>query len=285
MSRVRVVAVLPILLGSILPGCVRRGTHEVVVADLTRARVEQTELREEMRTELQRREGEARLRETEIAQLQGQIQRLEDQLRRTETDLAQANTELGRLGMTLGQRGEEFRILEQRLEGLRAVEREILQRNQIYEEVLGRFRSLIDGGRLTVNIVRGRMVIQLPQDILFQSGSAALAAEGRQTLQEVGGVLTELADRSFQVEGHTDDVPIATPRFPSNWELSSGRAMSVIAVLLDSGVSPGNLSGAGYGEYQPVASNDDVEGRRLNRRIEIVMLPNLDIIATTNLPG
>lgn len=285
MSRVRVVAVLPILLGSILPGCVRRGTHEVVVADLTRARVEQTELREEMRTELQRREGEARLRETEIAQLQGQIQRLEDQLRRTETDLAQANTELGRLGMTLGQRGEEFRILEQRLEGLRAVEREILQRNQIYEDVLGRFRSLIDGGRLTVNIVRGRMVIQLPQDILFQSGSAALAAEGRQTLQEVGGVLTELADRSFQVEGHTDDVPIATPRFPSNWELSSGRAMSVIAVLLDSGVSPGNLSGAGYGEYQPVASNDDVEGRRLNRRIEIVMLPNLDIIATTNLPG
>lgn len=285
MWRARVVAVLPILLGSILPGCVRRGTHEVVVADLTRAQLEQAELREEMRTELQRRESEARLRETEIAQLQGQIQRLEDQLRRTETDLAQANTETGRLGMILGQRGEEFRILEQRLEGLRQVEREILERNQIYEDVLSRFQSLIDGGRLTVNIVRGRMVIQLPQDILFQSGSAALAAEGRQTLQEVGGVLTELADRSFQVEGHTDDVPIATPRFPSNWELSSGRAMSVIAVLLDSGVSPSNLSGAGYGEYQPVASNDDAEGRQLNRRIEIVMLPNLDIIATTNLPN
>jgi chemotaxis protein MotB len=247
--------------------------------------LEQTELREEMRTELQRREGEARLRETEIAQLQGRIQRLEDQLRRTETDLAQADTEVGRLGMILGQRGEEFRILEQRLEGLRQVEREILERNQIYEDVLRRFQSLIDGGRLTVNIVRGRMVIQLPQDILFQSGSAALAAEGRQTLREVGAVLTELADRSFQVEGHTDDVPIATPRFPSNWELSSARAMSVIAVLLESGVSPGNLSGAGYGEYQPVASNDDVEGRRLNRRIEIVMLPNLDIIATTNLPN
>ena len=274
MWRARVVAVLPILLGSILPGCVRRGTHEVVVADLTRAQLEQAELREEMRTELQRRESEARLRETEIAQLQGQIQRLEDQLRRTETDLAQANTETGRLGMILGQRGEEFRILEQRLEGLRQVEREILERNQIYEDVLSRFQSLIDGGRLTVNIVRGRMVIQLPQDILFQSGSAALAAEGRQTLQEVGGVLTELADRSFQVEGHTDDVPIATPRFPSNWELSSGRAMSVIAVLLDSGVSPSNLSGAGYGEC-----------RQLNRRIEIVMLPNLDIIATTNLPN
>jgi chemotaxis protein MotB len=76
-------------------------------------------------------------------------------------------------------------------------------------------------------------------------------------------------------------VPISTAQFPSNWELSSARALSVVRVLIDAGVSPENLSGAGYGEFQPVASNDDREGRRLNRRIEIVMLPNLDVIADT----
>ena len=88
--------------------------------------------------------------------------------------------------------------------------------------------------------------------------------------------------RSFQVEGHRDNVPISTERFPSNWELSSARALSVVRILIDAGVAPEHVSGAGYGEYQPVASNDDRDGRRLNRRIEIVMLPNLDVIAETD---
>ena len=110
-------------------------------------------------------------------------------------------------------------------------------------------------------------------------------AEGRATLAQVGDVLSELPDRSFQVEGHTDDVPIATERFPSNWELSSARALSVVRVLVQAGVSPEHVSGAGYGEYQPVADNGTAEGRRLNRRIEIVMLPNLDVIAAAQVPG
>jgi chemotaxis protein MotB len=96
-------------------------------------------------------------------------------------------------------------------------------------------------------------------------------------------VLATLEGRSFQVEGHTDNVPIANAPFASNWELSSARALSVVHVLIDGGVPPERLSGAGYGEYQPAASNDDRESRRLNRRIEIVMLPNLDVIAETEI--
>ena len=87
------------------------------------------------------------------------------------------------------------------------------------------------------------------------------------------------------MEGHTDDVPNSTEQFPSNWELSSARALSVVGLLIQAGVSPENLSGAGYGEFQPGATNDDAAGRRLNRRIEIVMLPNLDVIAGASLPG
>ncbi|MCA1790004.1 MAG: OmpA family protein, partial [Thioalkalivibrio sp.] len=130
-----------------------------------------------------------------------------------------------------------------------------------------------------------RMVIQLPQDILFASGSATIGADGRSTIQEIGSVLAELSDREFQVEGHTDNVPISTERFPSNWELSSARALSVVRLLIQAGVSPERVSGAGFGEFHPVASNDDATSRRRNRRIEIVMLPNLDVIAGTNLPN
>jgi chemotaxis protein MotB len=162
---------------------------------------------------------------------------------------------------------------------LSAIEAEVRERNQIYEEVLSRFRSLIDAGRLSVSIVRGRMVINLPQDILFASGSADLGAQGRETLAEIASVLSEFDDRKFQVEGHTDDDPISTAQFPSNWELSAGRALSVVKLLVDRGVSPELVSGAAFGEFQAVATNETAEGKRLNRRIEIVMLPNLDVIA------
>ncbi|HSM60160.1 MAG TPA: OmpA family protein, partial [Longimicrobiales bacterium] len=222
---------------------------------------------------------------TRLEEVEAELARTE-RLRAQEADrFTEARAEIDRLELIANQRGEEYRRLQQRIRALGAIEREVRERNRIYEEVIGRFRSLIDGGRLSVAIVRGRMVIQLPQDILFQSGSATLAAEGRRTIAEVGTVLAELSDRSFQVEGHTDNVPIATERFPSNWELSTARALSVVKLLVDQGVAAANLSGAGYGEFQPVASNDDREGRRLNRRIEIVMLPNLDVIASMSVPG
>ena len=80
--------------------------------------------------------------------------------------------------------------------------------------------------------------------------------------------------------GHTDDVPIHTARFPSNWELSTSRALAVVHLLTDMGVTPENLSAAGFGEFRPRADNESDEGRKLNRRIEIVMLPNLDILSS-----
>ncbi len=197
----------------------------------------------------------------------------------------EARDEVHRLETLLDERGSEYRRLQQRLDQLAAVEREVRERNRIYQEVLGKFQSLIDAGQLSVSISRGRMVINLPQDILFQSGSATVGRDGRETIAQVAKVLADLPDRSFQVEGHTDNVPISTARFPSNWELSTARALSVVRLLVRGGVPPENLSGAGYGEYQPVASNDDAAGRRRNRRIEIVMLPNLDLIAGESIGG
>jgi chemotaxis protein MotB len=275
----------------LLPACVKKGTHQVALDDLARARAGQDTLREEMdRERAEREEREAELR-AEAAALQRRIAELEQEMARlerlhgqAEARFGEAQMEVDRLEVLLNDRGTEYRRLQQRLQSLAAIEREVRERNQIYEDVIGRFRSLIDGGRLSVAIDRGRMVIQLPQDILFQSGSATIGADGSQTLGEVAAVLADLADRTFQVEGHTDNVPISTARFPSNWELSSARALSVVRLLVQNGVPPANLSGAGYGEFQPKASNDTPDSRRLNRRIEIVMLPNLDVIAAAQVP-
>jgi len=270
---------LSLLFVPLATGCVKRSTYRTAIAD---AQTVELGLRSDLQESWDREDGlenEIAALEAETARLEGEIEGLEQQRSQLQGRLGLAAEEVHRLEVLLSDQGTEYDQLQERLEALRAVEAEVRERNAIYEEVLGRFQSLIDGGQLAVSIDRGRMVIQLPQDVLFASGSATLGEEGRRTLAEVGTVLAELDDRTFQIEGHTDNVPIANAPFASNWELSSARALSVVRVLIDAGVAERNLSGAGYGEFQPVASNDDRDGRRLNRRIEIVMLPNLDVIA------
>jgi chemotaxis protein MotB len=275
-----------------LPGCVKSSTYQRAQDELAQARRGQEELSARMAAELARRdERETRLRD-QMATLQREMDRLIEDLgtaRRellvAQEDLAASQLEASRLANLLSAQGAEAQRLRGRLDQLSSIEQEIRERNRIYEEVLGRFRSLIDAGRLSVSISRGRLVINLPQDILFASGSATLGRDGRQTVAEVASVLAEIKDRRFQVEGHTDNVPISTAQFPSNWELSAARALSVVKILVEQGVAPDNVSGAGYGEHHPVATNSTPDGRRLNRRIEIVMLPNLDIIAESGVGG
>ncbi len=146
---------------------------------------------------------------------------------------------------------------------------------RIFKALRERLKAMIDAGKLNVRIERGRMVIGLRQDVLFSSGKAELSEEGVATISEVGEALAAIDGRSFQVEGHTDNVPIKTTRFPSNWELSTARAVEVVKLMVSRGLPADQVSAAGYGENQPRASNDEPEGRALNRRIEIVMLPDL----------
>lgn len=276
----------------LLGGCVTKGTHKRTLAELSSARAEQEEVTGEYQREMARRDDrEARIR-SQMADLQRETDRLIEELGnsrretiRVQEQLSEAQMEAQRSRDLVNASGAEAQRLQGRLDQLAAIEAEIRERNQIYEEVLGRFRSLIDAGRLSVSIVRGRMVINLPQDILFASGSATLGREGRETLGEIASVLSEFEDRTFQVEGHTDDDPISTAQFPSNWELSAARALSVVGLLVGRGVAPELVSGAAYGEFQPIATNETRDGKRLNRRIEIVMLPNLDVIANSEVGG
>jgi chemotaxis protein MotB len=249
-----------------------RADHEQMVRDFERELARRDDREARMRGQLEDLQEEADRLIEELGDSRRETLRVQDQL-------AECQLEAERARDLMDAQGAEAQRLRGRLDQLAAIEEEVRERNRIYEEVLGRFRSLIDAGRLSVSIVRGRMVINLPQDILFAPGSAELGREGRATLSEIASVLSEFDDRTFQVEGHTDDDPISTAQFPSNWELSAARALSVVKLLVDRGVSPELVSGAGYGEYQPVATNQTEDGQRLNRRIEIVMLPNLDVIA------
>jgi chemotaxis protein MotB len=145
-----------------------------------------------------------------------------------------------------------------------------------FRATLEKFRAMIQSGRLRVRIDRGRMIVEMASNVLFPSGSAELSEMGRQTLSELAAVLMTIPDRQFQVAGHTDNVPIGSGRFDDNWELSTTRALSVVRFLQEVGVQPTVLAAVGYGEYQPVADNNSESGKEQNRRIEVVLMPNLD---------
>jgi len=168
--------------------------------------------------------------------------------------------------------------LERALAQLRAREDIAKARVQAYQDLVSRFADLINAGTLRVDIVDGRMVLQIGTDILFPSGSAELSKEGATALKEVGAVLAQLPDNEYQVEGHTDDVPIKTAKYPSNWSLAAARALTVVKALTDAGVKPTQVSGASYAEFKPAMPNTTPEGKQANRRIEIVILPDLSIL-------
>ena len=178
----------------------------------------------------------------------------------------------------VAEKGDLAKALEEqkkRMEELRKAQEAAQKRAALLQQLMAKFQKMIDAGELTVVVRNGRLVLQLRNDVLFDSGQVTLKDAGKNALKEVAKILKTLNDRDFQVAGHTDNVPISTQRFPSNWELSAARAVNVVKFLEDEGVAPGVLSAAGYSEYDPVAANESSDGKAKNRRIEIVLQPNL----------
>lgn len=162
------------------------------------------------------------------------------------------------------------------LEELRREKEETDRRLAVFKSMTEKFRKMIDSGKLAVAVRHGRMVVKLPASVLFPSGSAELSKEGKDALTEVAHILKQFPERRFEVAGHTDNVPIVPPSpFKNNLELSTGRAVTVAEYLTGAGMNPSRLSAAGYSEHQPVATNGKEAGRQENRRIEIVLQPNL----------
>jgi chemotaxis protein MotB len=154
-----------------------------------------------------------------------------------------------------------------------ALARQVQELQRYRSDFFGRLRELLRD-RKDIRVVGDRFVFQ--SEVLFPSGQATMTAEGLAAIDQLAAAIVELErsippeiDWALQVDGHTDVRPIANPQFPSNWELSSARATSVVKYLINRGVSPKRLVAAGYGEFQPLEDGASEEILRRNRRIEL----------------
>lgn len=200
-------------------------------------------------------------------QLRGENQSYQDRIAELEAELDGLNKQIEDLAAKAGTTAKE--LAELRAEKAKR-EKELL----VYKNLFDRLKALVDAGTIQVGFRKGRMVVQLSNAILFDSGKSSLRAEGREAIASLSPALISV-DREFLVAGHTDNVPIKTARYPSNWELSTARAVSVVKALVEAGYPAAKLGAAGYGENDPVGDNTTPEGKEQNRRIEIILMPNL----------
>ena len=166
----------------------------------------------------------------------------------------------------------------QELEALIAAKEESMRK---LKETLSNALNSFEGKGLTVEQKNGKVYVSMENKLLFNSGSWAVGSEGKKAVVEVGKVLGDNPDISVLIEGHTDDDPFGgSGPIVDNWDLSTKRATSIVAILSENqNINKQNLTAAGRGEFSPLASNATAEGKAKNRRIEIILTPKLDEIA------
>lgn len=162
----------------------------------------------------------------------------------------------------------------QKIDELSAQLEELYRSKRLLEQKLG---QEISDKQIKLQMMEKGLVITVVGDLIFDSGKAKIRPEAYSLLGKVSSVLKDnMAQFNVGIEGHTDNIPIKHSGWKSNWELSSARALSVLHYLVsDQGISPQRMSAIGYGEYRPVASNETKDGRKQNRRVEIVIMPNV----------
>lgn len=147
-----------------------------------------------------------------------------------------------------------------------------------YQKVQAALSELQANQKLTLMADENKITIRISESMLFEPGTDRIMPGGLAVIDEVAAVLRDLPN-SVRIEGHTDNVPVSTPRFPSNWDLSSARALSILKYFIAThGYDPKKLSALGFGEYRPADSNDTPSGRLKNRRVDIMVL-NGDSVA------
>jgi chemotaxis protein MotB len=196
-----------------------------------------------------------------------------------EADLEAAQKQRTELEQRVATAGKDLKANQSELEELRKRRSDADKRLGMVKELTAKLQKMIDTGKLGVITRKGRMIVQMPAEVLFESGKAELSEDGKTTLREVATVLKSDPDRKLIVAGHTDNQPIKDSDFRNNWELSAARAVIVTELLVSAGIRPQNLIAAGYGQYHPVGDNRTNKGKQENRRIEIeIQPPELDAL-------
>lgn len=264
----------------LLSACVSQGRYDAVVTEaehqssVSKQKIHDLELALE-RARLDSLERDAMLARTTTSR--DELQKKLDEQTAVNQKLSSELTKLGKdvdALLSEGGLGKSIAEAKKRLAELRKAQAAAEARAALYGQLLAKFKDMIDAGELKVGLREGRMVLQLSNDVLFDSGKAVLKPAGKTALDAIAAVLLGIP-RKFQVAGHTDDEPIKLSPFASNWELSTARALTVVNHLLSRGMRGQSLSAAGYGEFDPIAGNDSKEGRAKNRRIEITLQPEI----------
>lgn len=205
------------------------------------------------------------------ADAEARVEALRRQLRALRNQISALAEALQVERETVSEQRTEIGVLTERLNV--ALAERVQELSRYRSEFFGRLREVL-GGIEEIEIVGDRFRFQ--SELFFETASAQVGPEGRERLQQVAEILRRVADRIpedidwvLQVEGHTDKRPINTPQFPSNWELSTARAQSIVYYLIDQGIPPERLAAVGYGEHQPIATGDSAEALARNRRIEL----------------
>lgn len=253
MSRTAIVSCLAILF--VASSCVTRELHQNEVAkmqgEIDAANADRDKLRLASDAEIEAKRAE--------------LDQLERRLKETRAEAATRQKALAK----------DLRASQAEINELRRQRARIEKRLAEFKALREQLKEMITAGKIKVYQRRGRIMVALPSSVLFPSGKADLSPGGQKALAQVAKALKDLKNRRFLVAGHTDNVPIKESGFLDNWQLSAVRATNVTRYLVQNGVSPRMVAAAGYGQYDALRKNSTPTNRRLNRRIEIVLMPNL----------
>jgi chemotaxis protein MotB len=231
--------------------------------------------------------NQAEATRAELERAIAQEDALKHELEKMGVNLESLNEQLQETGTQKEQLSKSVLDMQRALDEYKTRAAQLERIKERFEALRDKLKKLTELG-LKVEIRRNRMVIRLPGDVLFNSGQDKLRPEGVKVLDAVAEVIRkdpQLSARYFQVAGHTDNKPLQGGRFGDNWGLSLMRARQVLLYLIapvdpkkgtGGGLDPNKLHAAGYGETDPVAKNDTDEGRQQNRRVELVLLPDVE---------
>lgn len=213
---------------------------------------------------------------TDLARLKAQIDQLErekSECNRRFGEMTQARDACHRELAAIKSQGSSLSEgLKKALRRIDELEQIAAKQRAVFDKLRGALDALVKAGKLSIAIVRGQFTVQMADKILFDSGQYVLKAEAEGTLKELTSILASVPSRLYQVAGHTD----TDGGTDYNWRLSVNRSLAVLFFMIKEGMPPERISTAGYGEFQPTAPNDTKESKALNRRIEVVLIPDME---------
>jgi len=207
-----------------------------------------------------------------LAEQSQKNQELLTQLEEKERKLEAESLRLENLQLELNHRSAQIQELQNLINAKEA------QMQQL-KDAISKALTSFEGKGLTVEQKNGKIYVSMENKLLFNSGSWAVGTQGKKAVEQLASVLSQNKDINVLIEGHTDNVPYTGTTIIDNWDLSVKRATAIVRILENKGVSQTQITAAGRSEYIPVGTNETKEGKAKNRRIEIILAPNLDEIS------